>query len=394
MIHMNKKDIGEIKKQFTPDNCTVTRLCGCYVDGEKNKLAQLKEAFLSLPEEEIFKYFEIFRKALSGTIGRNLMNMEFPLHTEDYGGTQEFLMRLRESRLTDDQLLDAFYDKVIASYDCAENYLILLIHAAYDIPGKSTDGLEMFDASDEVYEYLLCCICPVKLSKPGLAYNAQENCFQNRIRDWLVEMPDLGFLFPAFTERSTDIHSLLYYTKKPEELHDNLVDQLLGCVLPLSAGNQKETFHTLVETSLGEDCDFEVVKTIHEKLNELAEAKKDDPEPLALDKAEVKALLVQSGADQEKLTDFDAQYEACAGTDAPLMVSNVTNTRKFEIKTPDIVITVNPERADLIETKMIEGRRCLVIPVDDHVQLNGISVRTVPFGEDVSGGEAAGEEEF
>ncbi|MDO5423522.1 MAG: DUF4317 domain-containing protein [Eubacteriales bacterium] len=391
---MNKKDIGEIKKQFTPDNCTVTRLCGCYVDGEKNKLAQLKEAFLSLPEEEIFKYFEIFRKALSGTIGRNLMNMEFPLHTEDYGGTQEFLMRLRESRLTDDQLLDAFYDKVIASYDCAENYLILLIHAAYDIPGKSTDGLEMFDASDEVYEYLLCCICPVKLSKPGLAYNAQENCFQNRIRDWLVEMPDLGFLFPAFTERSTDIHSLLYYTKKPEELHDNLVDQLLGCVLPLSAGNQKETFHTLVETSLGEDCDFEVVKTIHEKLNELAEAKKDDPEPLALDKAEVKALLVQSGADQEKLTDFDAQYEACAGTDAPLMVSNVTNTRKFEIKTPDIVITVNPERADLIETKMIEGRRCLVIPVDDHVQLNGISVRTVPFGEDVSGGEAAGEEEF
>ncbi|MDY3917666.1 MAG: DUF4317 domain-containing protein [Candidatus Limivivens sp.] len=375
---MNKKDISEIKKQFTPDNCAITRLCGCYVDGEKNKIAQLKDAFLSLPEEEIFKYFEIFRKVLSGSIGRNLMNMEFPLHTEEYGGTQEFLLRLRDSRLTDESLLDTFYDKVIQSYDYAENYLILLIHAAYDIPGKSSDGLEMFDASDEVYEYLLCCICPVKLSKPGLAYNAQENCFQNRIRDWLVELPDLGFLFPAFNDRSTDIHSLLYYTKKPEELHDNLVDQLLDCVLPLSAGNQKETFHTLVETTLGEDCDFEVVKTIHEKLNELAEAKKDDPEPLTLDKAEMKSLLVQSGASDEKLTDFDAQYEACAGTNTPLMVSNVASTRKFEIKTPDIVITVNPERADLIETQMIDGRRCLVIPVDDHVQLNGISVRTLP----------------
>lgn len=374
---MNKKEVSEIKKQFTQDNCSITRLCGCYVDGDKTKKTEFKDAFLSLPEEEIFKYLEIFKKTLSGTIGRNLINMEFPLKTEQEGGTQEFLLKLRDSRLTDPELLEQFYDKVIASYDYGENYLILLIHAAYDIPGKSTDGLEMFDASDEVYEYLLCCICPVNLSKPGLAYNTEENCFQNRNRDWVVEMPDLGFLFPAFTDRSADIHSLLYYTKKPENLHDVLVDELLGCVLPLTAANQKETFNTIVETTLGEDCDFEVVKTIHEKLTELAEAKKDDPEPLSLDKNEVKALLLQSGADRKKLEGFDEQYEVCAGTDAPLMVSNVTNTKKFEIKTADVVITVNPERTDLVETQVIDGRRCLVIPVDDHVELNGISVKTM-----------------
>lgn len=374
---MNKKEVSEIKKQFTQDNCSITRLCGCYVDGDKTKKTELKDAFLSLPEEEIFKYFEIFKKALSGTIGKNLINMEFPLKTEQEGGTQEFLLKLRDSRLTDQELLEQFYDKVIASYDYGENYLILLIHAAYDIPGKASDGLEMFDASDEVYEYLLCCICPVNLTKPGLAYNAVENCFQNRIRDWVVDMPDIGFLFPAFTDRSADIHSLLYYTKKPEELHGMFVDELLGCTLPLTAATQKETFNTIVETTLGDDCDFEVVKTIHEKLTELAEAKKDDPEPLALDKNEVKALLLQSGADREKLEDFDTQYEVCGGNDAPLMVSNVTNTKKFEIKTADIVITVNPERADLVETQVIGGRRCLVIPVDDHVELNGISVKTM-----------------
>lgn len=383
-IHMNKKEISEIKKQLTPDNCAITRLCGCYVDGEKNKIAQIKDAFLSLPEEEIFKYFEIFRKTFSGSLGRTLLNMEFPLATEAYGGTQEFLMRLRSSRLTDDALLDAFYDKVIQSYDYGENYLILLIHSAYDVPGKSSDNLEMFDASDEVFEYLQCCICPVKLSKPGLAYNPSENCFQNRIRDWLVELPDLGFLFPAFNDRSTDIHSLLYYTKKPEELHDNLVDQVLGCILPMTAKNQKETFNALVEGTLGDDCDFETVKTIHEKLSELAEAKKDDPEPLALDRQEVRSLLAASGADAEKLKDFDAQYDACTGsdgTDAPIMISNVANTRKFEIKTADVVITINPERADLIETKLIDGRRCFVIPADDHVQINGIQVHTGAAGE-------------
>ena len=231
---MNKKEVSEIKKQFTPDNCAITRICGCYVDGEKNKKTQLKEAFLSLPEEEIFKYFELFRKTLSGTIGKNLLNMEFPLSAENAGGTQDFLLKLRASQLTDDALLDAFYDRIIESYDYGENYLILVIHAAYDIPGKSSDGSEMFDASDEVYEYLLCSICPVKLSKPGLSYHAEDNTFGERVRDWIVEMPDVGFLFPAFNDRSTDLHSILYYAKNAEELRASLVENLLGAILPLS----------------------------------------------------------------------------------------------------------------------------------------------------------------
>ena len=191
---MNKKEISEIKKQFTPENCSITRICGCYVDGEKNKKTELKEAFLSLSEEEMFKYFDIFRKSLSGTIGKNLMNMEFPLEQESEGGTQHFLMKLRESKLTDDALVESFYDKIIESYDYPENYYIILIHGVYDIPGKSSDGSEMFDASDEIYEHIMCCICPVKLSKAGLCYNAETNSIQDRIRDWIVELPDVSFL--------------------------------------------------------------------------------------------------------------------------------------------------------------------------------------------------------
>ena len=198
---MNKKEISEIKKQFTPENCSLTRICGCYVDGEKNKKTELKEAFLSLSEEEMFKYFEIFRKSLSGTIGKNLMNMEFPLEQETEGGTQHFLMKLRESKLTDDALVESFYDKIIENYDYPENYYIILIHGVYDIPGKSSDGAEMFDASDEIYEHIMCCICPVKLSKAGLCYNAETNSIQDRIRDWIVELPDVAFLFPQFNDR-------------------------------------------------------------------------------------------------------------------------------------------------------------------------------------------------
>lgn len=374
---MNKKEVTEIKKQFTPNNCAITRICGCYVDGEKEKKATFKDAFLSLPEEEMFKYFDLFRKALSGTIGKNLLNMEFPLSTEEEGGTQEALLKLRDSRLTDDHLLDEFYTRVIDSYDYAENYLILLVHAVYDIPGKSSDGSEMFDASDEVYDYIHCIVCPVKLSKPALSYYADENNFHERIRDWIVEMPDAGFLFPAFNDRSSDIHGLLYYSKNAENLDNGLTDNLLGCVPPLTAGNQKEAFKILIEETLADTCSYDVVKNIHENLNELIEQHADNPDPLELDKAEVKYLFQKSGVESEQMETFDQQFDAAAGEHATLLASNVASTKKFEIKTAEITISVNPEFADLVETRVIDGRTCIVIGVDDHVEINGINARTI-----------------
>lgn len=372
---MIKSEINEIKRLFTPSNCSITRICGCYVDGEKNKKTEFKDAFLSLPEEEIFKYFELLRKTLSGSIGKNLLDLDFPLAAEESGGTQEFLLRLRNSKLKDDTLLEEFYDKIISSYEFVGNYLILLIHDAYDVPGKTSDGLTMEDASDTVYEYLLCCICPVVLSKPGLSYDAQANEFHNRNRDWVVNMPETGFLFPAFLDRCTDIHSTLYYSKNTEELHSEFVEQILGCSLPLSAGGQKETFQAIIEETLGEECEYEVIKSIHENLTEMIEEHKEIPEPLVLNKHEVKTLLEKSGVEDEKLTDFEKLYDAAAGEDTALMVSNVANTRTFEVKTPDVVVKVNPERADLVNTMVVEGKPCLVIEISDQVEVNGISVK-------------------
>ena len=373
---MIRQEISEIKKLFTQKNCSITRICGCYVDGEKNKKLDFKQAFLALPEEEMFKYFEILRKTLSGTVGKNMLTLEFPLATEYEGGTQEFLLRLRDSKLKDDTLLEEFYDKVIEAYEYVGNYLILLIHDVYDVPGKTSDGIGMEDASDEVYEYILACICPVTLSKPGLSYNAEENAFQNRIRDWVVNVPETGFLFPAFTDRSADLHSTLYYSKDPDELQESFVEQLLGCPLPLSAGGQKETFQTLIEETLGETCDMEVVKNIHDKLNEMVEQHKDEPEPLVLDKDEIKTVFASSGVSNEKLEEFDRHDDETAGERTSLMVNNVINARSFEVKTPDVVIKVKPERTNLLETRNINGRECLVIALEGNVEVNGITVRT------------------
>ncbi len=375
-IHMNKKEISEIKKLFTPTHCAITRICGCYVDAEKNQRMKMKEAFLSLPEEEMFKYFNIFRKTLSGSIGKNVMNMEFPLEQEMEGGTQEFLLRMRDSELKDEELLDEFYQKIMDNYIFPENYYIILIHGAYDVPGRASDNLDMDDVSDFVYNFILCSICPVKLSKPGLSYNVETNHMENRIQDWIVEAPDTGFLFPAFNERNSDIHELLYYAKNPEILQVDLIDQFLGCRTPLSAKTQKETFQTLIEETLDNTCNFETVMNIQENLNVMLEERKEDPEPVTLDKSEVKRLLADSGVADEKLEEFDHHFEALTDEKTSFVASNVANVRSYEIKTPDVIIKVAPDKAQLIETRMINGVPYIMIEATDLVEINGITVRT------------------
>lgn len=391
---MNKKEVAEIKKRFTKTKCSFTRLCGCYVDAEKQKRLTLKEAFLSLPEEEMFKYIDIFRKTLSGSIGKTMLNMEFPMKQETKeDGTQRFLMKLLESKLTDDDLLNEFYDKIISVYNYPENYFIILTHDAYDIPKITSDGVENFDASEYVYDYILCCICPVKLTKPGLCYNAETNHIQDRIRDWVVEAPQSGFLFPAFNDRNMDIHNLLYYSKKSDELDAVITEEVLGCQLPLPAKSQKETFNNILEESLGLDCDYEVVKTIHENLNQMLAETSEEPEPLALAKEDMSHLLMKSGVEEKEIETFETRFDETVGEDQCLMAVNISSPKKFEVATPDVKVTVNPQRTDLVETKVINGVPYLMIEINDLVEVNGIQVvsELASSGSSENSGETATE---
>ena len=386
---MNKKEIAEIKKQLAPDKNAISRIAGCYVSAEKEKIITFSESFGMLPEEELFKYYEIFRKALSGSIGKNMLDMEFPDEAEEEGGTQSSLLELCNSRLEDDDLLEEFYDKIIDSYVTGENYLILLIHNSYDVPGRGKDRVELFDASEEVYDYIQAVICPVDLAKPALSYHSDTQSFRNRERDWIVGMPQIGFLFPAFNDRRTDIHGVLYYSKNAEELHFDFTDRLLGCQLPLSAGLQKEAFQVLIEATLGENCSFDTVKNIHDQLQEITQQAKDSPDPVTLDRITVRNLLKESGAGAAEMEEFDTKFEENAGEKGSFLAANVVGRGRFEVHTPDVTITVSPDRSDLVETKIIDGRECLVIPITDEVQVNGIRIRHARPQEDSAGIPAA-----
>lgn len=372
---MNKKEISEIRKLFAKDSCRIDSLAACYVSIEKEKTFVINEALSSLSEEELQYHLSIFHKCLGGTLGKNLINMEFPLDAEFGEGQQKFLLNLRDSGLKEEEILEKFFDLIIANYPSSDKYYIVAIHGNYDVPGKGKDGETLEDASDIIYEYLLCAICPVKLSKAALGYDSDANRIRERVRDWVVEVPEKAFLFPAFNDRGPDIHSMLYYTKKAEELFPEFVETVFGTTPPLSPETQTETFNSLITETLGDEVSLEIVQRVQENIAEVIEQNKEIPEPVELTPYEMKELLGKSGVENEKLENFEETFKAVAGEKAIIIADNLPVVKQLKIKAPDIEIKVKPESASLISHKMVDGVLSIVIPVGDGVEVNGIAVK-------------------
>lgn len=374
---MNKKETSEIRKLFAKDSCRIDSLAACYVSIEKEKTFVINEALSSLSEEELQYHLSIFHKCLGGTLGKNLINMEFPLDAEFGEGQQKFLLNLRDSGLKEEEILEKFFDLIIANYPSSDKYYIVAIHGNYDVPGKGKDGAVLEDASEIVYEYILCAICPVKLSKAALGYDSDANRIRERVRDWVVEAPEKAFLFPAFNDRGPDIHSMLYYTKKAEELFPEFVETVFGTTSPLSPETQTETFNSLITETLGDEVSLEIVQRVQENIAEVIEQNKEIPEPVELTPYEMKELLGRSGVEDEKLENFEKTFKEVAGEKATIIADNLPVVKQLKIKAPDIEIKVKPESASLISHKMVDGVLSIVIPVGEGVEVNGIAVKHI-----------------
>lgn len=322
---MRKKDILELKKRLKKDHCTFTKMCGCYVTGEKHIILKFRETFLNLDEDEYFKYLEIAKKVLSGTIGNNILELNFPTNEDLINEKQISLMQLKKSQLKDDAILDNFYESIIDSYEYTGNFLILVFHDAYDVITKTSDNAKL-DESEEVYEYVLCAICPVSLSAPGLRYFEEENKIKARIRDWVVEAPTNGFVFPAFIDRSSDVNSIMYYTKNPKDTHPELMENALGCYSKQTATIQKETFQSIIKDSFSADetkaekIFMEVQENLNTMIDEYNEIYDDtDSEPISLTKKDIQNLLIESGVPEEITAKIERSYLENFGDDLPLV---------------------------------------------------------------------------
>lgn len=441
---MRKKDILELKRRLKKDDCTFTKMCGCYVNGEKNIILNFKETFLNLEEDEFFKYLEIAKKVLSGTIGNNLLELNFPLNEENTNEKQYFLMALKKSKLKDDTLLDNFYKSIIDSYDYTGNFLILIFHDAYDVITKTKDNLKL-DESEEVYEYILCAICPVSLSKPGLGYLEDDNRIGVRVRDWVVEPPTNGFVFPAFIDRSSDVNSVMYYTKNAKDSHPELMEEVLGCSSKKTATEKKETFQNIITNAFGSDEEKSesLFMEIQENLNNIIDENNNlngkDSESVILTNDTIQDILAENGVSEEISTKIEKFYTKEFGNTPPIaedlvdtkalkaneqkkkeknlekqveiLQNKLEHTNKkleeasknktdLEINSEntteiasddsiqdtnpetnsdayDIILKVNPQKVSQIKSQIIDGQKCIIIPIDDNEQANVNGVDTL-----------------
>lgn len=373
---MIDKEIGEIRRHLRRDRSAITHLYGCYVNDNKEIITSFRQSTALMPENESDKYFALLRRTLSGGLGRNLIDLSFK--TSQVAGSPEhkLLMDLRECKLQDEELLATFFQKIIDSVVLEGSYLILLGCDSYDVPFKGKDDIASRDQSDEVYTYLICTICPVKQTKANLHYVPEEKLFHDGAMNQMVSSPALGFLFPAFNDRATDIYSALYYTHDISVSQDTLIEALFNVPVPQPAAEQKKTFEALLTTSLGEECSLDVVQTVHDQISQRIELHKEAkvPEPLLIGKEEVKEVLASCNVSDAAMAKFSVSYDEAFGFEADLHPKNIIDNKHFELKTPDVVIKVDPARSDLIETRVIGGVKYIMICADEDVEVNGVSI--------------------
>ena len=373
---MNTKEIGEIRRHIRRDRSNMTAIFGCYVNENKEIIAKFRKSTGMMSENEGEKYFGLLKRSLSGTVGKNLIDITFK--TSQVAGSEEhkLLMDLRQTKLEDEELRDRFYQKVIESVSLKENYLILLGVDNYDVPFKGKDGASG-DNSDEVFTFLLCAVCPVKQTKATLHYEPESKEFHDGGITNVCAAPELGFLFPAFDNRSTNIYNALYYTHSPKENHPAFVDAVFHTPIPKPAMEQKKSFEALLGSSLGEDCDLDVVQTLHDELVQRIELHKESrvPDALLVNKDDVKDVLASCGVSEAHIAKFSVDYDEAFGFEADLHPRNIIDPKWIEVKTPDVSIKVAPDRSDLIETRVICGVKYILICAEGDVEVNGVSIR-------------------
>ena len=373
---MNEKEIAEIRRRFRPEKSNITRVRGCYVNDKKEMISQFSQSLALTDAEEAEQILGCLKRALSGIPGKNLIDITFSTQQVVDSDEHRLLMALRDSSLEDEEAVSEFYRRVIDALSLDSHYMILLAHDTYDVPYRSRDGEKQEDASSEVFSYILCSICPVKMTKPALSYFASDNLLHNRTADWILSPPQLGFLFPAFDDRCANLYNALYYSRDPAESHEELTSALFRCEIPMPAQEQKESFDALLETTLRDDCSFEIVQAVHEQLNGMIQEHKEskNPEPLTISATGMKHILENCGATGEQTETFTQQYEEVFGADTELSPRNLVE-KKLELKTPDVTIQVKPGGEDLVETRVINGIKYILIRADSGVTVNGVDVR-------------------
>ena len=370
---MNKKEIAEIKKNFT-DDCgffTVNHVVTAFVDAEKNIKCKTNQLYNTIPQDESELIMINLKKVLSGSIGKNLLEYSFPKDAYLEGGAQPFLYATLKSKLLDEEAVDKFLNEIVEKMEYVSTYTIFTAHCTYSVIKKNKND-DFEEDSDIDYNFLITAICPVNLRIDGLIYNEESNSIAKKeSSDRIVELPTDGFLYPLFNDRSPDVNGVLYYTKNPKKPNTSVVNELLGCEFSMTCQNEKETFKAILNNVVGDELDYDLITTVNEKIQEVVDQNAHETEIPTIDDHKLSSILWEAGVSQDKLDNLPKVYESAVG-DKPLTAINLVE-KKTVVTAPSITVNIGKDAVDKVKTQIIDGRKCLIIDLDDpEIAVNGL----------------------
>lgn len=382
---MNQHDLSEIKRRLNPDKRNPSLICGCYVDYIGNPITSFELPVATLYEQENENYMSIFRKVLSGQIGQTLTPLAFPAESDD------LLLRVRDTELNDEESLQALFTRLIAGIraehpdlqsveeaQTADNWLILLLHDHMDVRNRDVNREIDYENSDRSFSYILCAVCPVKRDKSALRYDPSDSIFRERAPEWLAGAPVLGFLFPLFEDGAADVNTILFFSKDSRDAHEAFLKAAFNVEAVMPAAEQTENFQMLLAQSLGTECSLDVIQEMHEAVTGLIEEQDKNAEPLMLTRKDVARVLTDGGVSPERVEAFQEGFDATFGAGAMIPAVNLVTPKQFKVDLPSVSIKVDPKQADLLETRVIDGRSYLLIPIDGDISVNGQPVFASP----------------
>ncbi len=372
---MTEKEIAEIRRRFRTNKSNISHIRGCFVNEAKEIISEFDQSLGMMTEDDADAMLRILKKTLSGTPGRHLLDIEFSTQQVMESEEHKLLSDLRSSQLKDEESVHKLYEKIISTYESDSGYLILLAYDAYDVFTKTADGEDDLESS-KVFNYFLCSVCPAKTGKATLSYYLPGKCFRTVAADTVLGAPELGFMFPAFDDRTANIYGALYYTKKLNDSHEATVDALFNSELPMPAQTQKETFSQILEETTGDDCNMMVVRTVHSHINNMLEEHKAEKidEPPVLTKEDIGEMLTYSGVSEEKVEKFYEKYDESFGKDARLNPKNIADAKTISVKTAEAKVKISAGNASVIETRIIDGVKYILIRADAEVEVNGVNI--------------------
>lgn len=373
---MNEKETGEIRRRIKLGKCAVNYIYGCFVNEKKEVVSSFRQSLGLMDNDDADNLLSIIRKTLSGTLGKNLIDLPYKNQQVVDSDEHRLMSALRTQAPESEEAINIFFNATASTLAMGNNYLILLIQDSYDVPQYGSDESRIEDSSS-VYNYCLCAVCPVKQSKQALGFVAHENAFKTLAANQLISPPEIGFLFPTFDDRTANIYDILYYTKNTADNHPEFIENILRTEVPMPAEEQKEVFNSIIEETLSEDCNLEVAVNVRDVLCEQIEEHKQqmDEDPPVITKKSVSNILTNCGVNEERVKSFEDKFDESFGENAELSPQNFVNTKELSVSTPDVSIKINSDRSDLLETRVIDGKKYIMIRAESNVEVNGITVK-------------------